>query len=409
MGFDITLFAAPGFMLCVLIELAVDRARKTGYYRLNDSFGSLALGIFSKSTLLLKISLLAMITQHILADWSLESWSLDNPWVWVGMFVLYDFVYYWSHRMRHEINFLWAGHSIHHSSEDYNLTTALRQTSSSVFVWVFSIPAFLLGAPVEAWIVCGAWNLIYQFWVHTRHIKTLGPMEWVMVTPSHHRVHHAQNARYIDKNHGGVFIIWDKMFGTFSQEDPSEEIIYGVRRSLGSVNPITANLQVWRSMAVDAWFTQRWADKLKIWFMPTGWRPIDMERDRPIQKTDLAHFQKYDPHCEPTQGAYALLQLVLAMLVGTLFLLENKDLSYSEAVIGWLLISAPLVTGAWILQGQGIQREIIRVLLSYPLLFASSTFYGEYSVWAMAIALGISTLALLPLYFVKPTEVPLAE
>lgn len=409
MSYDITLLAAPGFMLFILIELAVDRARKTGFYRINDSYGSLTLGIFSKTTELIKISLLALVTQHLLADWSLSPWDTNKPWVWVGMFVLYDFVYYWSHRFRHEISFLWAGHSIHHSSEDYNLTTALRQTSSSIFVWVFSIPAFLLGAPVEAWIVCGAWNLIYQFWVHTRHIKKLGAVEWIMVTPSHHRVHHAQNACYIDKNHGGVFILWDRLFGTFAKEDESEEIIYGVRRALNNFNPIAANFQVWRSLASDAWFTRRWQDKLRIWFMPTGWRPADVEQSRPITKTDLAQFKKYDPQCSSLHSIYALMQLVLSMIAGSLFLLESSSVSYLMGLFAWLLLSAPLVTSAWILEGRGTNTEYWRLLLSWPLFLTINSNFGEFSNWALGIGLGLSTVAVLALSLNKPARLSAAK
>ncbi len=393
MSYDITLLAAPGFLLLIGLELCVDRARKTGYYRLNDSFGSLALGIFSKSTGLIQFSLMSLILSGLLSPWSLPSWNLENPWVWLGMFVLYDFVYYWSHRFRHEINFLWAGHSIHHSSEDYNLTTALRQTSSSVFVWVFAVPAFLLGAPVEAWIVCGDWNLIYQFWVHTRHIKTLGPVEWVMVTPSHHRVHHAQNARYIDKNHGGVFILWDRMFGTFAKEAEDEEIIYGVRRPVLSLNPITANFHVWASLFKDAWHTKSIRDKLRIWFMPTGWRPDDVIDAHPITKTNLEHFEKYDPRSSKAHASYALMHLLSAMVIGSVFLFENAQLSYSIAGLSWLLISAPLVVGAWMLEGSTLKAEAWRLILSWPLFIALSPLYGPVTIWCIAIALALSSLA----------------
>ncbi len=397
MSYDITLLAAPGFLLFIAIELLVDRARKTGYYRLNDSFGSLALGIFSKSTGLIQFSLMSLILSGLLAPWSLPNWSLENPWVWVGIFVLYDFVYYWSHRFRHEINFLWAGHSIHHSSEDYNLTTALRQTSSSVFVWVFSVPAFLLGVPVEAWVVCGAWNLIYQFWVHTRHIKTLGPMEWVMVTPSHHRVHHAQNARYIDKNHGGVFILWDRLFGTYAKEVDDEEIIYGVRRPVLTLNPITANFHVWASLAKDAWHTKSVKDKLRIWFMPTGWRPEDVIDAHPIEKTNLEHFEKYDPQSSKQHARFALMHLLSAMVIGSVFLFENKELSYGVAALSWLLISAPLVVGAWILEGSSLKLEAWRLALSWPLFIVLSPLYGTITYWCIASALVLSSLIWLTL------------
>ena len=402
MNSDITLFAGPAFVLCILFELALDRRRKTHYYRLNDAFGSMALGIMSKTTGLITFSLGAWVIHSLVSPWSMGAWDSGNPWIWLGMFVLYDFVYYWSHRFRHEINFLWAGHSIHHSSEDYNLTTALRQTSSSIFVWVFSVPAFLLGAPLESWLVCGAWNLLYQFWVHTRHIKKLGPVEWLMVTPSHHRVHHAQNARYIDKNHGGVFIIWDRLFGTFAEEVDEEEIIFGVRRSLHNLNPIAANFQVWRSLASDAWHTNRWQDKLRIWFMPTGWRPEDVMISKPMAKTDLSQFEKFDPQYGTAEGRYAFMLLVLSMLSGAIFLVENIQLPFAYSLLSWCFLSAPLLVGAWLLQGQSMNSEGIRVLISWPVFLVLQTHLGDFSRWTLGAGLCITTIALITWYFNKP-------
>jgi len=402
MDSDITLFAAPAFLLCILMELAVDRRRKTHFYRMNDAFGSLALGIMSKTSGLITFSLGTWVIHTLVSPWSLNTWDGSNPWVYVAMFVLFDFVYYWSHRFRHEINFLWAGHSIHHSSEDYNLTTALRQTSSSLFVWIFAVPAFLLGAPLETWLVCGAWNLIYQFWVHTRHINKLGPIEWVMVTPSHHRVHHAQNARYIDKNHGGVFIIWDRLFGTFAEEVDEEEIIYGVRRPLHSLNPIVANLQVWRSLASDAWHTKSLQDKLRIWFMPTGWRPEDLTISKPMAKADLSKFEKFDPKYGSAQGKHAFMLLVISGLTGTIFLLENNQLTIAWNVLAWCFLSAPLIVGAMLLQGQSIKSEGIRLLASWPAFLVLQIHLDDLSRGVLGAGLCLTSLAWLFFHFNKP-------
>ncbi|MDQ7049307.1 MAG: sterol desaturase family protein, partial [Enterobacterales bacterium] len=226
-------------------------------------------------------------------------WPSDSIITWVVAFIVYDLLYYWFHRTSHEINFLWASHVVHHQSEDYNLSTALRQTSSSIFGWLFYIPSFLIGIPAEVFFVCGALNLVYQFWVHTQLVGRLGWLELLLVTPSHHRVHHGQNPEYIDKNHGGVFIFWDKMFGTFQQEIDNLPVIYGVRSSVNSFNPLWLNFKTWHSLVMDAWLTNSWWDKIRIWFMPTGWRPADCllvdKTDRVATSTEFVAPHKYNP------------------------------------------------------------------------------------------------------------------
>jgi len=227
-------------------------------------------------------------------------------------------------------------------------------------------------------------------------------MEWVMVTPSHHRVHHAQNARYIDKNHGGVFIIWDRLFGTFAEEVDEEEIIYGVRRPLHNLNPIVANLQVWRSLASDAWHTKSWQDKLRIWFMPTGWRPEDLTISNPMTKTDLSKFEKFDPKYGSAQGRYAFMLLVISGLTGTIFLLENSQLTIAWKILAWCFLSAPLIVGAMLLQGQSIKSEGIRLLASWPVFLVLQIHLDDVSRGVLGAGLCLTSLAWLFLYFNKP-------
>jgi sterol desaturase/sphingolipid hydroxylase (fatty acid hydroxylase superfamily) len=274
---DLILLAVPLFFVLIAVELVADRVRGQRNYRLADSINSLSTGVLSTSTGLLTkgVGLLtyALAWEHLaLLRLPAEAW-----WVWVGAFVLYDFCYYWLHRMGHERNVLWAAHSVHHQSEEYNLTTALRQTSSGfIFSWIFYLPLALLGVPPVVFITVASLNLLYQFWVHTRHVPKLGWLEWVLITPSNHRVHHAQNPRYMDCNYGGVFIFWDRLFGTFQEEDDDEPVIFGVTTPLASWNPLWANLQFYAQLWADARRTGRLWDKLRIWFMPTGWRPADV-------------------------------------------------------------------------------------------------------------------------------------
>ena len=202
-----------------------------------------------------------------------QSYSAGGKWLAaIVLFLGVDCAYYWFHRIAHEYNAPWAGHVVHHSSEDYNLAVALRQgTFQGVFSWVFYLPLALLGYPPAWFAAMSSFDTLYQFWIHTRLIGKLGPLEWVLNTPSHHRVHHGRNPKYLDKNYAGTLIIWDRMFGTFQAEE--EEPVYGLTKPLNSWNPLWANLHVWRDLCRDAWLAPRWVDKLRIWFMPQGWRP----------------------------------------------------------------------------------------------------------------------------------------
>lgn len=363
----IILFAIPGFLLLIILELIAEKIRKTDYYRLNDAFGSLSLGIVSRTSKLITISVGVLVINEFIVDWQVFNWSADHPLTWILAFIVYDLTYYWFHRCSHMVNFLWAGHVIHHSSEEYNLTTALRQTSTGIFDWIFSIPMLLLGVPVEVYLACAALNLVYQYWVHTQQIHKMGLFETLFVTPSHHRVHHAQNACYIDKNHGGVFIIWDKLFGTFQPELESEPPIFGVRRPLKRFNPLSANFQVWFGLLKDAWYARRWWDKLRIWFMPTGWRPADVEQRFPIAKSELSQFKKYDPPVAPNLKLFSWFQLLTALPANVILLLNAGDLSIFHLVLCWLLLTAPLISTGYLLEGRpaGLKVELIRLAVSW--------------------------------------------
>ena len=289
------LYAVPFFFLLIGIELIVDRLRGTSSYRTADALNSLSAGVLSTTSGLLTkvVGLLtySVAWQHL----ALFDMSAGSLWVWLLAFVFYDFCYYWNHRLGHERNVLWAAHSVHHQSEEYNLSTALRQTSTGfLFSWIFYLPMAIAGVPSLVFFSVGALNLLYQFWVHTRHVPKLGWLEWIFITPTNHRVHHAQNPLYLDRNYGGVFIIWDRLFGTFQEEDEREPVIFGVTTPLASWNPLWANVQFYAQLWHDARRTASWWDKLRIWFMPTGWRPADVAAAYPQPKQDLAAFRKFD-------------------------------------------------------------------------------------------------------------------
>ena len=245
-------YAIPVFLLLIVIELFWGWWKGNNTYRVNDSINSLSLGLLSTATKFVFLNIGLLVFSGIeknYAVWAFDSSSLGH---WLLAILLYDFLYYWFHRISHERQFFWGSHVVHHQSEDYNLSTALRQTSTSFFTtWVFYIPCFFLGMPISMYVSIATAHLIYQFWVHTQHISTLGFLEWFMVTPSNHRVHHAQNADYIDKNYGGLLIIWDRLFGSFQKEHKEQPAIYGIRAPLASWNPIWANLHIFINMTLS--------------------------------------------------------------------------------------------------------------------------------------------------------------
>lgn len=367
MSIEILKFAVPMFLVLILLELWMNWRTKAGVYRFNDAYGSLVLGIVSRTSQLLFYTTGLALIAPLVSGFTLFNFDNGNIWHWIIAFVAYDLTYYWFHRCSHTYNFLWAGHVVHHQSEEFNLSTALRQSSSGILGWVFSIPLLLLGVPIEMLATCNALNLLYQFWVHTQLIDKLGWMESIMVTPSHHRVHHGQNPIYIDKNHGGVFIIWDRLFGTFQQELKDQPVIYGVSRASKTFNPVLANLQFWGWLFQDAWRTNSWKDKLTIWFKPTGWRPADVIELYPVEKRKLATFQKFDPATDTKTKIYGFLQLLLAIPLMGYFLIHFNGLSMALVWMGFAVITLPLVTTGMMLEGKGRRAEMLRLVAMWPL------------------------------------------
>ena len=289
-------YAIPFFLLLIVIELAWGWSKGNNTYRVNDSLNSLSLGLLSTVTKFVFLNIGLLVFSRIEQNYAVWAFDMTSYAHWLVGLLFYDFLYYWFHRISHERQFFWGSHVVHHQSEDYNLSTALRQTSTSFLTtWVFFIPCFFLGMPIYMYVSIATAQLIYQFWVHTQHIPKLGFIEWFMVTPSNHRVHHAQNKDYIDKNYGGLLIVWDRLFGTFKEEDEQLQPIYGIRSPLNSWNPLWANIHIFISMARDAWLTARWSDKVRVLWARTGWRPSDVAARYPTEKSDLNNFNKYDP------------------------------------------------------------------------------------------------------------------
>ena len=270
---DLIAIAVPFFLALILAEFIYGIIRGRNTYRLNDTINSLSMGSLSSLSGLMIVGGSALIYEFVVDAFALTQLSADSTLVWITTFIFYDLAYYWKHRLGHEVALFWGSHVSHHQSEDYNLGTALRQTSIDFHGFLFLIPFFIAGVPGEVLVATVSLNLIYQFWVHTQHVPKLGPIEWIMVTPSNHRVHHARNDQYGDKNYGGVFIIWDRIFGTFQDELAEEPAVYGLRKPLNSWNPLWANTHVYWRLLVDFVKIKGIKNKVQLLFTRPGWLP----------------------------------------------------------------------------------------------------------------------------------------
>jgi sterol desaturase/sphingolipid hydroxylase (fatty acid hydroxylase superfamily) len=340
-------FATPVFFLLIALELLAARARGiAGTYRLNDAVNSLSLGVMSQVVgLFVRVfnyGVYALVFEHVaLGVWPHEWWA------WALAIVFYDFCYYWNHRLGHESAVFWASHVVHHQSQRYNLSTALRQTSSGAFLgWIFYLPMAVAGVPPEMFAVAAIVDLLYQYWIHTEVIGKLGWFDRWFASPSNHRVHHAVNDRYLDRNYGGIFMAWDHLFGTFVDE--SERCVYGTRAPLNSWDPLWANLEVYADLARKSMQCEHWSDRVRVWLKPPGWQPVAADGTTWHKPHfDVAQVQTYDPPMARPVRAFALVQITLAILGSMLLLWYAEALPPLPLVAGAVAVIAMLwLTGA---------------------------------------------------------------
>lgn len=311
----ILLIAMPIFLKLVLFEKWYGWKTGKDTVRIMDMISSLSSGVTNVTKDVLGLSF-AIISY----GWMYENLALihiqENIWVYIIAFLALDFSGYCIHRIQHTTNVFWNAHIIHHSSEEFNLACALRQ-SISVFFRIFTfflLPAALLGVPGNVIAIVAPLHLFIQFWYHTQLIGKMGFLEKIIVTPSHHRVHHAINPEYIDKNYSQVFIIWDKLFGTFQEEQDHIPPVYGITRPVATWNPVKINFQHLFLLISDAWRTKNWNDKFRIWFMPTGWRPADVAEKYPVYKIeDVYDFEKYNPSSSKALQTWSFIQLFILL------------------------------------------------------------------------------------------------
>jgi len=319
-------------------------------YRLNDTIGDLTCGMGDQMLNLVTSVGAVAVYQWVHGQTALLSMALDDPWVWVFGIVAVDLLYYVYHRFSHRVNIGWMSHVVHHQSEEYNLAVALRQAWFAQFIsWIFYLPLAVLGVPVEVWMLSYAANLLYQFWIHTRLIGTLGPMEWVMNTPSHHRVHHGTNPEYIDKNYAGIFIVWDRLFGTFAPEiDPP---VYGVMKPLRSWNPVTANVGPVLSLIRQSVGLSGF-DRFRVWWAEPGWTPSGVVRpDFP------AAGRGYDVNMMEGKGGYIVAHLGAVSIATGLVIAYSKVASPFWLGLGAIYIVWSGLNWAGLLEGRNWARS----------------------------------------------------
>jgi len=267
---DLIHYAAPGFLLLMAVEAIVDTVMRRDLYEIKDTLASLTMGVGNLLTNLLakaiQFSVFTLLHRfamfHIGYQW----------WAWALVFFADDFTYYWYHRISHESRFFWASHVVHHSSQRYNLSTALRQTWTGNFVsFLFWVWMPIAGFPPAMIMTIGAVSLLYQFWIHTELVRGIGLFELFLNSPSHHRVHHASNPKYIDRNHGGTLIVWDRFFGTYEAEDPAEPPRFGLTKKIDTYNPVRIAFHEWADIWRDVGRAPGWRNKILYIFGNPGW------------------------------------------------------------------------------------------------------------------------------------------
>lgn len=267
-------YAIPFFVLLMGIEAYLNYKERSDNYELKDSAASISMGLGSVFIDLITKSIALSIFYFLYDNYGLFNEALSYTILgWGLLFFLDDFTFYWHHRLSHQVRLLWAAHVNHHSSTHYNLSTALRQSWTELFykyMWYLWLP--LLGFHPLMILMQISISLIYQFWIHTKYIQRFPAwFEFIFNTPSHHRVHHAKNIIYLDRNHAGILIIWDRLFGTFMKEDPNEPVIYGITTNINTYNPLKIASHEFINLGKDIYKAPTFSDKLKYILLPPGW------------------------------------------------------------------------------------------------------------------------------------------
>ena len=389
-------YAIPVFMASIALEVVVARLKRVPTYDIPDALTSLHFGVLSQTTGAFVKVLGFGLYVAVYERWRATELPVDAWWVWVAALVVYDLIYYWIHRFGHEVNCLWAAHQVHHSSEYYNLSTALRQSSTGAVVgWPFYLVMAVAGVPPLVFGVVALIDLLYQYWVHTELVRKLGWFDRVFVSPSNHRVHHGQNDYCIDRNYGGILIIWDRLFGTFQEERDDEPVVYGVRKPLRSFNAVWGNLNVWRELFAASWQALRRGDvrnAVAVFFAPpAGW-------GQHVEHLDPRKVKRFDTATPSTVRKYALVQYGLMTLYATHFIAVAPALSLAERGIYAGVIAAGALSTGWLLEGRkfALPVEALRLALLGSAFLLLPTWFG----WEPTQQVRLAVVALLATSFV---------
>jgi sterol desaturase/sphingolipid hydroxylase (fatty acid hydroxylase superfamily) len=366
-------FAIPVFMLTIVVEVWIARRRGLAVYDTADAVTSLHLGMLSQVAAGFSGLFLIGVYVVIWQNYAAFELSAKNPWVWLFALIGYDFLYYWFHRACHEVAVFWAAHEVHHSSEYFNLSTALRQSSIMPLMgWVFYLPLALIGVPPLVFISVGLIDLLYQYWVHTELVGRLGWFDSVFVTPSNHRVHHGQNDYCIDRNYGGILIVWDRLFGSFAEEKRAETIVYGVRKPLKSWNPVWGSVHVFHELWLSSLAAKGWRAKFAPWVA----RPRDAVAGASDAAPgfDAASFRRFTTGTTPLIRGYAAIHYAVLILPVTHFIAIQPALTDAARIVYALVIVASTLTIGALLEGRRYARSLEQLrVLAVAAIFADTT------------------------------------
>lgn len=374
------LYAIPFFLGLIIFEILYGYFVKKQMHKPMDTISSISSGL----TNIVKDSLglaLVIISYPFLLE-HIAIYSIKSTWVvYVVSFIILDFAGFLNHWLSHKINIFWNQHVIHHSSEEFNLACALRQSISNVvgYTSIFLIPAAILGVPTKVIAIVAPVQFFLQFWYHTRYIGKLGWFEYIFITPSQHRVHHAINPEYIDKNMGQIFSFWDRMFGTFQEELDDVKPVYGVLKPASTWNPVLINFQHFWRMTKDAWRTKSFWDKLRIWFMPTGWRPKDVKEKYPVSIIeDVYHFKKYETTASKLFIFYSAFQMLFTLALMMFMFYNFTAIGFNNLLIYGAIVFVGIYGYTTLMDGTkyAIWIELFRGIVGILLIIYMGDWFG---------------------------------
>ena len=411
------LFIIPIFIILIGLEALVAYRRGIQVNHAADMISSLSSGLTNATRNGIQFG--AVLISYTWLVNHITIYKVENLWLAVIIaFVAEDFAGYWFHRMNHRINFFWNRHVIHHSSEEYNLSCALRQSISDniKFFAILLIPAAVMGIPPYLFAIIGPVHLFLQFWYHTRLIDKMGVLEKILVTPSHHRVHHAINPEYLDKNYSQIFIIWDKLFGTFQPEKKSIPPVYGILRPVKTWNPVFINFKHLWQLTKDAYRANSYWDKIRIWFMPTGWRPLDVAEKFPVITIENpSSLKKYATNNSNFLLGWSYFQLFMTSALMVLIFFKIPILSQTMILLLAGLLVLHVISYSFLLDGKNIAiiLEGLKFVFGIVLFFKLNESIGFIPNFSLNLIFSYLFISLgMTAYFfwteIKPRSIPVS-